>query len=304
MRAVIFSEYGDVDVLRLVDLPAPEPGPGQVRIAVRATAVNPVDWKIRSGALAEIMPVPLPTVPGVDVAGVVDRVGPAVTGIEPGDEVFGKATSGSYAQLALASRDAIASKPGPMSWELAAALPVAVTTAHHALAQLDPAEGDTIVIDGAAGGVGTAAVQLARHRGATVIGTASPANHDYLRSLGAIPVGYGDGLADRVRRLAPDGVSAALDASGRGSLPALIELAGDPGRVITIADATAAQLGALSVYDEPRDQPGILAEAAAMILAGRLTMPIAGTYPMADVAAAHRESQAGHVRGKLVLSPI
>ncbi|MEV4757908.1 NADP-dependent oxidoreductase [Micromonospora sp. NPDC049559] len=302
MKAVVFFEYGDTDVLRLAELPAPEPGPGEVRIEVRAAGVNPIDWKIRSGALAEVMPVPLPAVPGVDVAGVVDRVGPDVVDVEPGDEVFGKATSGSYAQLALARRDAIARKPAPLSWELAAALPVAATTAHHALAHLRLSPGDTIVVDGAAGGVGTVAVQLATRRGATVIGTASPRNHDYLRSIGAVPVTYGDGLAERVRRVAPDGVAAALDASGRGSLPALVELTGDRDQVVTIADPSAADLGVRYLYDEPREMPRILAEAAAMVVAGNLTMPVAGTYPMADAADAHRDSQAGHVRGKIVLA--
>ncbi|SDJ02477.1 NADP-dependent oxidoreductase [Nonomuraea jiangxiensis] len=303
-RAVMFSEYGEVEVLRVAEREVPEPSAGQVRIAVRAAGVNPIDWKLRSGAMAAVMPVRFPAVPGVDVAGVVECVGPDVTDFTVGDEVFGKAVAGSYAELALANLDAIAAKPEAVSWEVAAALPVASTTAYHALAQLGLAQGETIVIDGAAGGVGTIAAQIARHRGLTVIGTANPRNHDYLRSLGAIPVTYGDGLADRVRTVAAPGVDAAVDVAGRGSLPALVELTGNPDRVITIADASAESLGVRFAYGEPDDMPGILAEAAALVAVGTITVSIARTYPLADAAAAHRDSQTGHVRGKLVLTPI
>ncbi|MFF4778236.1 NADP-dependent oxidoreductase [Microtetraspora fusca] len=303
-RAVMFSEYGEAEVLRVAECEVPEPGPGQVRIAVRAAGVNPIDWKIRSGVMAAVMPVRFPAVPGVDVAGVVESVGPDVTDVAVGDEVFGKAVSGSYAELALANCDSIAAKPAAVSWEVAAALPVAGTTAYHAFAQLRLAQGETIVIDGAAGGVGTVATQVARHRGLTVIGTAGPPNHDYLRSLGAIPVSYGDGLADRVRAVVAGGVDAAVDASGRGSLSALVELTGNPDRVITLADASAQSLGVRFAYGEPDDMRGILAEAMALVAAGTIRIPIAHAYPLTDAAAAHRDSQAGHVRGKLVLAPI
>ncbi|GGN99472.1 zinc-binding dehydrogenase [Microbispora bryophytorum] len=157
--------------------------------------------------------------------------------------------------------------------------------------------------DGAAGGVGTVAAQLARLRGLTVIGTAGPGNHDYLRSLGAVPVSYGDDLADRIRAVVAGGVDAAVDASGRGSLPALVELTGDPDRVITLADASAQSLGVRFVYGEPDDMRGILTETITLVAAGAITVPIA-LYPLTDAAAAHRDSQAGHVRGKLVLAPI
>ncbi|GAA0281352.1 NADP-dependent oxidoreductase [Actinomadura nitritigenes] len=303
-RAVEFFEYGDADVLHVTEHEVPEPGAGQVRIAVRAAGVNPVDWKVRSGAMAELMPVRFPAVPGVDMAGVVECVGPGVTDFVVGDEVFGKAAAGSYTELALANLDAIAAKPEAVSWEVAAALPVAGTTAHHALAQLGLKQGDTILIDGAAGGVGTIAVQLARHRGLTVIGTAGPRNHDHLRSLGAVPVTYGSGLPDRVRAVTAHGVDAAVDAAGHGSLPALVELTGDPDRVITLADPSAESLGVRFAYGEPDGMPGILNEVAALVATGTITMPIARTYPLTDAAAAHRESQAGHVRGKLVLAPI
>jgi NADPH:quinone reductase-like Zn-dependent oxidoreductase len=299
-KAVVFSEYGGPDVLRLAELDAPEPGPGQVRIAVRAAGVNPIDWKIRSGAMAGVMPVTFPSVPGSDVAGVVDQVGPGVTEFSAGDEVLGTAP-GSYAELALASVDSITAKPAKVTWELAAALPVVAKTTYRCLALLGVAAGETLLIDGAAGGVGTVAVQVAVHRGISVIGTASPANHEYLRSLGATPVSYGEGLADRVRAVAPQGVDAALDASGRGSLATLVELAGGPERVVTIADPAAAELGVRFSSGGPDEVPGSLADAAALAAEGTITLPIARTYPLADAADAQRESEAGHVRGKLIL---
>ncbi|WP_349258308.1 NADP-dependent oxidoreductase [Stackebrandtia sp.] len=302
-RAVVFDEFGDAEVLRLTEREVADPGPGQLRIAVRAAGVNPIDWKIRNGSMAEVMPVRLPAIPGVDVAGVVESTGPDVTEFSTGDEVFGKAASGGYAELALANLDAIAPKPAAIPWEIAAALPVAVTTAHHVLAQLGATPGETLLIDGAAGGVGTVAVQLARHRGLTVIGTAGPHNHDYLDGLGATPVTYGDGLADRIAAVAPQGVDAAIDAAGHGSLPVLVELTGDPDRVISLADASAPSLGARFVSGEPENMRGILAEAARLAADGTITMPIACTYPFTDAAIAHRDSQKGHVRGKLVLTP-
>jgi len=302
-QAVVFFEYGEPDVLRVVELDVPQPGPGQVRITVRAAGVNPFDWKIRSGAMAGVIPVKFPVVPGSDVAGVVDRVGEGVTAFAVGDEVLGSASSGSYAELTLASVDRITAKPAEVSWEVAAGLPVVATTTYRALALLGLTAGETVVIDGAAGGVGTVAVQVARHRGLTVIGTASERNHDYLRSLGATPVTYGDGLADRVRAVAPHGVDAALDASGRGSIPALIDLTGDPGRVVTIADHTAGALGVRYTSGGPDEVPGSLADAVTLVAAGTITLPIARTYPLSGAAAAHRDSQAGHVHGKLILLP-
>ncbi|MFI9596711.1 NADP-dependent oxidoreductase [Nonomuraea sp. NPDC052265] len=301
-QAVVFSRYGDAEVLDLLDLAVPEPGCGQVRIGVRAAAVNPIDWKIRSGALADVMPVELPHVPGIDVAGVIEAVGEDAQGFAVGDEVLGKALAGSYGEKALAQVDRIAAKPTGLAWELAAALPVAATTAHHALDLLNLTPGETLVIDGASGGVGTLAVQLARRRGATVIGTASETNHTYLRSLGAIPVRYGTDLGERIAAMAPGGVDAALDTAGHGSLPELISLTGDPDRVVTLADFSAGQLGARFIAEEPGDMPEILAEVAGLAAAGAITVPLT-SYRLADSAAAHRASEAGHVRGKLVLVP-
>jgi NADPH:quinone reductase-like Zn-dependent oxidoreductase len=301
-RAVVFPTYGDADVLRVVDRDGLEPGPGQVRISVKAAGVNPIDWKLRSGALHAVMPIELPAVPGVDVAGVVDRIGDGVAGLSVGDEVFGKAATGSYAEQALSAPDQLARRPSRLPWEIAAALPVAATSAHHVLDQLDLAPGETVVIDGAAGGVGTLVVQLARERELAVIGTASERNHDHLRALGATPVTYGEGLTERLRELAPDGIHGAVDAAGRGSLRAFLALIDDPHRVITLADPAAFEIGARYLTDEPDDMPSILTDVAQAVVVGTITVPIAATYPLAAAADAQRESERGHVRGKLALA--
>src|SRR3954452_15124795 len=227
MKAVSFAEYGGPEVLQVNDVDEPEPGPGQIRIAVRAAGVNPIDWKIRSGAMSQSMPLELPAIDAREAAGVVDAVGPDVEGVAVGDEVFGFASGGAAAEKALLS--AWAAKPRNVSFEEAAGLPVAVETSIRVFTLLGGVgDGDTIVIDGAAGGVGVAAVQLAVARGARVIGTASEGNHDFLRSLGAEPTTYGAGMVERIRALAPDGVDLAFDTAGKGAIPDLIELTGDP----------------------------------------------------------------------------
>ncbi|MGI8801298.1 MAG: NADP-dependent oxidoreductase [Solirubrobacteraceae bacterium] len=301
MKAVRFSEYGDADVLHVEEVDEPRAGPGQVRVAVRAAGVNPIDWKIRSGAMAQVMPVELPRIPGSDVAGVVDEVGEGVTDAHVGDEVFGSAVGGGSAEYALL--DHYAGKPAEMGWAEAAGLPVAVETAVRTFKLLGLESGQTIVVNGAAGGVGLAAVQLAAARGARVIGTASEANHEFLRGLGVEPTTYGEGLVERVRELAPDGVDRALDAAGRGALPALIELTGSPDNVVTIADFTGGQYGVrISSGGEGRSWEA-LGEAADLYEQGRLTMPVARTFSFAQAPEAHRVSEDGHVRGKLVLTP-
>ncbi len=301
-QAVLFSQYGDPSVLRAAALEVPAPARGQVRIRVRAAGVNPLDWKLRAGILAQLMPVELPCVPGIDVAGVIEAAGEDAGDFRVGDEVLGKALSGSYAQQALTRVDRIAVKPAGLPWELAAALPVAATTARHALDTLTIAPRETLVIDGASGGVGTLAVQLARRVGATVIGTASEGNHEYLHSLGATPLSYGDGFAERIAAIAPQGVDAALDVAGHGSLPALIGIVGRRERVVTLADFAAEQLGARFLSGEPGNVPAILADVAALAAVGDVKVPIT-TYPLTDAAAAHAASQTGHARGKLVLIP-
>ena len=236
VKAVRFSQFGGPEVLEIVDLPDPHPGPGQVRIAVRAAGVNPSDWKKRKG----LMDGELPQTMGHEAAGVVDELGEGVADVAVGDRVFGFSAEGA-AQAELAVLSWYAPIPPSLDFPGAAALPAAIETATRALGQLGVGSGSTLLINGASGSVGSAAVQLAVVRGARVIGTASPANHQYLRSLGAEPVAYGEGLAGRVRALAPGGVDVALDIAGSGVLPELIELAGGAGHVVTVADFGGAQ---------------------------------------------------------------
>jgi NADPH:quinone reductase-like Zn-dependent oxidoreductase len=297
MKAVCYSQFGGPEVLKIVDLPDPHAGSGQIRVAVRAVGVNPTDWRLRKG----LMGGELPQTTGREVAGVVDEVGAGVTGVAVGDRVFGFSPDGAgAAELALLSH--YAPIPPSLGFAEAAALPVALETATRSLDALGVGAGSTLLVNGAAGGVGSAAVQLAVARGARVLGTASPANHEYLRSLGAEPVAYGAGLVERVRALAPDGVDLALDVAGSGVLPELIELAGGPEHVVTIADFAGAQEhGVRFSSGDAGRAVHALAEIGELIEAGRFSLPVTQTFPLAEIAEAHRVSEAGHVRGKLVL---
>ncbi|HEY1508123.1 MAG TPA: NADP-dependent oxidoreductase [Solirubrobacteraceae bacterium] len=298
MKAVQFSQFGGPEVLELVELPDPEPAAGQIRVAVRAAGINPIDWKVRGGAMGG----ELPMTTGRELAGVVDAIGDGVTDVKPGDGVFGFAAGGGgAAELALSSD--YARIPPSLDYAHASALPVAVETAVRTLDLLGVGSGDTVLINGAAGGVGSAAVQIARDRGARVIGTASEGNHEYLRSLGAESTTYGDGLAQRVRELAPDGVDAALDAAGAGALPALVELAGGPERVVTVADYQGAQETGATFSGGMGTGRAVhaLAEIGELIESGRFSLPVAQTFSLDQIAEAHRLSETGHVRGKLVL---
>jgi NADPH:quinone reductase-like Zn-dependent oxidoreductase len=301
MNAVIYAEYGGPDVLHVAEVEERTAGPGQVGIAVRAAGVNPIDFKQRSGALAEFMPLELPVIDGREAAGVVDEVGKGADAMI-GDEVLGFAVGGAAGEFAVL--DDFVPKPRAASWEESAALPVAAETSARVFNALGGlSAGQTIVINGAAGGVGAVAVQLAVARGARVIGTASERNHEFLRSLGAEPTTYGDGMAERIRALAPDGVDLAFDTAGRDGIPDLIELTGDPARVATIAGFQAAELGIkVTGGSEGRALEG-LTEATALIEAGRLKVPIERTFKFAEAPAAHRLIEEGHVRGKLVLVP-
>jgi NADPH:quinone reductase-like Zn-dependent oxidoreductase len=302
MRAVTFTDYGPPEVLRVADAEEPHPGEGQIRIAVRAAGVNPIDWKARSGVMREMMPLTFPAVDGREASGVVDEVGPSVTDVVTGDEVFGFSVGGAAAEHAVL--DDYARKPPGLGWEEAAALPVAVETTLRVFDVLGGlGEGQTIVVNGAAGGVGAVAVQVARARGARVIGTASEANHEFLRSLGAEPTTYGDGMVERVRALAPDGVDLAFDTAGKGGIPDLIAITGDPARVATLADFGAAALGVKVTGGAEGRAPGALDEAARLVESGSLHMPVQQTFTFAEAADAHRLSEGGHVRGKLVLVP-
>jgi NADPH:quinone reductase-like Zn-dependent oxidoreductase len=302
MKALLFTEYGGPEVLHVADVDEPHPGPGQIRIAVRAAGVNAIDWKTRSGMLREIMPASFPVIDGREAAGVVDEIGPEVTDVAIGDEVFGFTVGGAAAEHAIL--DAYARKPASLSWEEAAGLPVAVETSVRVFTVLGGVrEGQTLVVNGAAGGVGCMAVQLAGVRGARVIGTASEPNHEFLRSLGAEPTTYGEGLVERVRALARDGVDLAFDTAGKGGMDDLINLTGDPARVATIADFSAAALGVKVTGGGDFRATEALDEAPALIEAGRLRVPVAQTFTFAQADEAHRISENGHVRGKLVLTP-
>jgi len=301
VKAARFSRFGGPEVLEIVDLPDPHPGPGQVRIAVRAAGVNPSDWKKREG----LMDPELPQTMGYEAAGVVDELGEGVADVAVGDRVFGLSAEGA-AQAELTVLSFYAPIPPSLTFAGAAALPAAVETATRALDQLGVGarvgRGSTLLINGASGSVGSAAVQLALARGVRVIGTASPANHDYLRSLRAEPVAYGEGLAGRVRALAPDGVDAALDVAGSGVLPELIELADGSEYVVTIADFRGAQEhGVRFSRGDAGRAVHALAEIGELIESGRFSLPVAQTFPLAEIAQAHRAGEDGQVRGKLVL---
>ena len=298
MKAVQFAEYGGPEVLKLVEVDEPHAGAGQVRIAVRAAGVNGMDWKIRAGYMSAQMPIPLPSGTGIDAAGVVDEVGDGVSGVAVGDPVFGSgsATLAEYAVLAN-----WATKPAELSFEEAAGYPIPVETSIRILDQLGVQPGETLLVSGASGGVGSATLQIARDRGITVIGTASERNHDYLRSLGAIPTTYGDGLVERVHALAPDGIDAALDIAGSGVIPELIELTGDPSKVLSIADFSAPEHGA-QVPMSGTGAAAALAEAARLFSAGKFSIPVEKTFPLEAAAQAQAEGAAGHAAGRIVVT--
>jgi len=299
MRAAQFSRYGGPEVLDIVELPDPHPAPGQVRIRVHAAGISATDPKLRQGVLN--FGAGLPQTTGRDVAGVVDEIGEGVTDVAVGDRVFGASDDGAgAAELALLTHRAPI--PTSLGFVDAAGLPVALETATRALDQLKVAAGSTLLVNGAAGGIGSTVVQLAVARGARVIGTASTANHNYLRLLGAEPTTYGEGMAERVRALAPDGVDVALDVAGSGVLPELIDLAGGPQNVVTLADfAGSKEHGVLFSNGFQGHAFHALAEVGTLIDAGRFWLPVERTYPLTDIAEAHRVSENGHVRGRLVL---
>jgi NADPH:quinone reductase-like Zn-dependent oxidoreductase len=301
MRAITFDRFGGPEVLQVVQVDLPQPGPGQVRLRVQAAGVNQLDYKIRSGAMQQAFPTTFPATPGLEASGVVDEVGEGVTGVAVGDEVIAFTETGAYAEYALAG--VVAPKPAGLGWDEAAALPTAGETAQRVLDQLGVKDGETLLVHGASGGVGSLAVQLAIARGATVIGTAAPANHSFLRSLGVTPVAYGEGLVERVRALAPQGVDAVFDAAGKGALPDSIELrGGTTDRVITIADPAAGSLG-VTFSAGGRPSAELLGEQARLAAAGKLLVTIAAVFPLAEAGRAQERSAGGHTRGKLIVRP-
>ncbi|MBC2866198.1 NADP-dependent oxidoreductase [Streptomyces mexicanus] len=295
MKKVSFAEFGGPDVLHLIDAEEPHAGPGRIRIAVRAAGVNPADWRVREGQVLAAHPVELPAGVGLDASGVVDEVGEGVEGVEIGDHVFGEGSS-TYAEFTVLS--AWARMPEGLSFEEAAGYPSVVETALRILREVGVRPGQTLLVSGASGGVGSAVLQIARDRGITVIGTAGAANQDYLRSLGALATTYGEGWVERVRQFGP--VDAALDLAGSGVIRELVELTGDPHKVISIADLDAPRFG-VRFSGVAGSVPDALAEAVGLITRGKLHIPVEKTYTLAEAAAAHADSQAGHTRGRRVI---
>jgi NADPH:quinone reductase-like Zn-dependent oxidoreductase len=308
-RVVLATAYGGPEVLSVVDEPIADPGPGEVRVRVRAAGVNPIDAKVYSGAFGTD-PSRLPFRLGGEISGEVVAAGPD-TGFSAGDEVIGYRVDGGYADELLAPAPALVPKPPSLGWEEAAGLCLTGATAFHTLTATGVGAGDTVLVHGAAGGVGLMAVQLAKIRGARAIGTASLASHDLLRELGAEPVAYGPGLADRVRALASDGVDAAVDAIGTDeAMDVSLALVADRARIATVVSFVRGTAEGVKVLGGgPGGDPGTELRAAArtelaeLAGSGRIRVVIDGRYSLADVADAHRQLTAGHTHGKIVLVP-
>ncbi|MGV4928393.1 NADP-dependent oxidoreductase (plasmid) [Streptomyces sp. BHT-5-2] len=304
MKAITTNSYGGPEVLTYSDQPDPKVGPDSVLIRVKAAGVNPVDWKIVAGYLDGMMHAHFPLIPGWDVAGVVEAVGADAPEYAVGDEVIGyvrkdEVQHGTYAELVAAPVRTLARRPASLSWRQAAGLPLAGLTAYQSLKRVRVKADDLVLVHAAAGGVGSLAVQIAVAEGARVIGTASERNHDFLRSLGAEPVTYGDGLADRVRSLAPEGVDAALDFVGGGAVELSQEVLKDRSRVASIADGEVRAKGGHMVWVRP--DTADLTALAILADAGKLTVPVDASFPLREAAEAFRLSMAGRTRGKIVL---
>jgi NADPH:quinone reductase-like Zn-dependent oxidoreductase len=319
-RTIRPSSYGGPEVLELVDVPVPAPAAGQVVVEVRAAGVNPIDWKLYSGSFhaiddrykdeAGVGADALPRI-GLECAGVVTAVGAEVGGVSVGDEVIVHPVTGAYADYVVATAGSLTGKPDTVDWPVAGALMLTGTTAAHTLHAAGVRPGDRVLIHGGSGGVGLMAVQLAADLGATVIATASEANHELLRGLGASPVTYGPGLIDRVRAAAPEGIDAALDLVGtEEALDTSLELVGDPDRIASIAGGPRrATEGIKVIGNQPGADLGTEVRAAARpglvekLVQGRLRVIIAGTFPLEEAAEAHRAGITGHAPGKLILLP-
>lgn len=309
-RIVAPTGFGGPEVLALTESDTARPGPGEVRVMVRAIGVNPIDWKLYSGSFGDSPH--LLGVSGNEAAGVVDAIGDGVDGWTVGDDVIVYPIDGNaYADHLVVPASSLTAKPDALPFELAAAVAVAGGTSTQAVEAARVLEGETVLVHGAAGGVGSLTVQLARRRGARVIGTASAGNHEFLRSLGVEPVEYGPGLVDRVRALAPGGVDAAIDTVGSDeALETSTELVPDRRRIVTIvAMQRAGELGITAIGGGPGADPGTgirrasVAVVAALVADGAVTIPVAGTYPLTETAQAHRDSRGGHTRGKIVVVP-
>lgn len=309
-RAVVARAYGGPEVLQVVDVQVGPPGPGQVLLDVRAIGVNPSDWKQYSGVWGTD-PDRLPLRLGHEAAGVVVAVGEDVEGITPGDEVIAYPATGAYADRLLVRATSVLPKPAGRSWEKAAGLMVTGVTAFHALTATHVGAGDTVLVHGASGGVGSAVVQLAHARGARVLGTASPANHEHLEDLKAVPLAYGPGLEDRVRRAAPHGITAAIDCAGTAeAIETSLALVPDRQRIATVAGhAHAAGTGIRLLGAGAGSDPGteVRRRARAELLRQwdlhHLDVRIGATFHLADAARAHRVGRGGAVDGKIILLP-
>ena len=302
MKAHVLTAFGGVENFAIRDVPAPEAGLGQVRVRVRAIGVNPLEVKIRNGWLRDLIPTTFPAILGTEVAGTIDQVGDGVDGLAVGDRVLGFVAD-AYAEHAVARANAVARLPDALGFEAGAALPVAVEASQRALAPLRVQAGETVVVNGAAGAVGSAAVQLLVRAGARVVGTASPANYDYLRALGAVPVAYGEGVVERVRAAAPGGVDAVLDVAGKGFARDAIALRGGTERIVTLADMDAPALGiAFATGDPAALTAETLPPVVDLAARGEFTVLIDRVFPFHAVPAAHALSEGGHLRGKLVVA--
>ena len=306
MKAVVYRTYGGPDVLEYTDVPDPKLGADAVLVKVRASSVNPVDWKVQAGYLDPVLDVFFPVIPGWDLAGVVEKVGVGVTEFAPGDEVIGYVREdvvhrGTFAEYVAAPVRTLGPKPANLTFEQAGGLPLAGLTAYQALTRhlrLRPEE--TLLVHAAAGGVGSMAVQIGRALGARVIGTASARNHDYLRALGAEPVEYGPGLAERVRAIAPGGVDAVLDLIGGEALAESPALLAPGGRLASVADGAVLGLGGSYVFVRPDSLD--LAALAGLAEQGQLTVDVAAVFPLERAADAQRLNMDGHTRGKVIVT--
>jgi len=304
-KAVRFDNYGGTEVLTLADVDIPHPPPGEVLVAVRAAGINPGEASIREGYLDSRWPATFPSGEGTDLAGVVTEVGADVSAFAVGDEVLGWSDRrSSHAEFVVVPEDHLVIKPEALGWEVAGSLFVAGSTAHAAVEAVAAGPADTVAVSAAAGGVGSIVVQLLGIKGAAVVGIASAANHDWLASVGAVPVAYGDGLVDRIRAAAPSGVDAFIDTFGGEYVQLAVELGVDPDRIDTIIAFEAAEaVGAKAVGSAGAASTEVLAELADLAASGRLVVPIAATYPLGEVREAYTELERRHTRGKIVLVP-
>ncbi len=304
-KAVRFDRYGDRDVLYVADVEIPQPAPGEVLVEVHAAGINPGEASIRSGALAEVYPATFPSGEGSDLAGVVSEVGDGVTSFAVGDEVLGwSMRRSSHAEYVTVPADQLIPKPPELSWEVAGALYVVGVTAWAAVRAVAAKPSDTVAVSAAAGGVGTVVTQLLRVKGATVLAIASPRNDDWLKAHGAIPIAYGDGLAERLREATPEGIDAFIDLFGPQYVQLAIDLGVAPERIDTIiAYQKAGEVGAKTDGSSVGTSAEVLSEMAALVASGQIEIPIAGTYPLEEVREAYAELEKRHTRGKIVLVP-